>query len=141
MSTRSNTQTSLWFPLQSAAHRDKSRVCGRLKAKVEPLSTLGESGIPCSAQTRCRQGRRGRWGRARRGCCCRTCRASTPYTLHSTPHTLHPTPYTLLPTLYTLHPTPFTLPPTPYTLHPTPYTLHPTPYTLHPTPYTLHPAP
>ena len=31
------------FPLKSAAHRDKSREWGRLKAKVEPLLTLGNS--------------------------------------------------------------------------------------------------
>ena len=30
--------------LKSAAHRDKSRECKRLKAKVEPLLTLGNSG-------------------------------------------------------------------------------------------------
>ena len=30
---------------KSAAHRDKSREWGRLKAKVEPLLTLGNSGV------------------------------------------------------------------------------------------------
>ena len=29
---------------ESAAHRDKSREWGRLKAKLEPLFTLGDSG-------------------------------------------------------------------------------------------------
>ena len=32
------------FPLKRAAHRDKSREKGRLKEKVEPLLTLGNSG-------------------------------------------------------------------------------------------------
>ena len=32
------------LPLQSAAHRDKDREWGRLEAKMEPLSTLGNSG-------------------------------------------------------------------------------------------------
>ena len=31
--------------IRSAAHRDKSREWGRLKAKVEPLLTLGNSGL------------------------------------------------------------------------------------------------
>ena len=36
---------SLHSPWKSAAHRDKSREWARLKAKVEPLSTLGDSGF------------------------------------------------------------------------------------------------
>ena len=39
-------------PFASSARRDKSREWGRLKAKVEPLLTLSNSGLPARAALR-----------------------------------------------------------------------------------------